>query len=184
MRVAECGLNIAVAFADDCSFGNAPRLEFGRRCARIECDRKLLDIEFDQVRGVFRKIRVGCKHRGDRIADISNPILRQHALAIGLEPLDPRQPEIDRRNIPDIGGGPDRHHARRGKRSARVDVADAAMREGRAHDTHVQLTRERDIGRKASPSGNQRGVLLAADGSTDQGHQRVRVTDRIPVRIS
>ncbi len=50
------------------------------------------------------------------------------------------------------------------------------MREGRAHDAHVQLMRKRDIGREAAPAGDERGVLLAADGSADQRHQRDRIS--------
>ena len=50
--------------------------------------RQLLDVEHDQFGGILGEIGIVGKHRRDRLADIAHAFRRQHALAIGLEPVD------------------------------------------------------------------------------------------------
>jgi hypothetical protein len=55
--------------------------------------------------------------------------------------------------------GPYRNNARRRQRRGGVDYADPAMRTGRAHDPHVYLVREREVGDKAPAPGQKRRIF-------------------------
>ena len=97
-------------------------------------------------------------------------------LAIGLEPLDPRKPEIDGRNVGDVLRGPDRDDARQRQRRRVIDARDPPVREGRPHDAHMQLTGERDVGREPAATRHQRPVFEARDGTADEPHHRPRIS--------
>ena len=105
-----------------------PGDELAGRRIRIKERCEVLELNLDKVGGIFCDIGVGGKHGDNRLTDITHPLFREHGLAIGFEPLDPALPEIDRRQVRDVGGGPHCEHAGRGPRPAGVDGEDAAMR--------------------------------------------------------
>src|SRR5947207_637783 len=80
-----------------------------------------------QIGGVLRYIGVGGKYGGDRLADITHLLARQHGLAVGIERGNWTLAEIYRRQIGDVGRGPHRHHPGQRARRHRVDRDNPAM---------------------------------------------------------
>ncbi len=174
VRSAEGAGEIAVGFLNDGGFGRAAVLELAGRIARIEDDGQFLDLDIDQVGGVFGQIGVGREHSRHRLADITHVFSRQDGLAIEREPFDLGQPEVDRRNAGDVGEGPDRDHPRQRQRGAGVDRYDAAVRVRRAHHAHVQHSWEEHVGREPAAAGDQRPILQARNRTADEGHVSIK----------
>ena len=168
VRVAEDGIDIAVALANDTRFGGQFMLVDARLLGREHGCSERFDVDLNQIRGVFGDISIDTKHHRDRFADIADDILRQHRLAVGLERLEPGQPERDRRNVSDVCGRPHRMHARQLERGRRIDRFDFAMRGGRAHHAHVPLAGKRNIGGKAALTQQQRPVFQSRNGASDE----------------
>ena len=139
-----------------------------RRRGGIENDRQWLDIEHDQIGGVFRDVWIGGEHRRDRLADIAHGVLRQCVLPVRLERGQSRQPEADRRDVRDVGKGPHRMHAGKAQCRARIDVADFSMRHGRAHNAHMPLAGEIDVGGEAALAGQQRAIFEPRNRAADE----------------
>ena len=172
MRVAACGCEVAVRLLQDRRLGRTAVFELARAVARVEDDRQLLDLDFDQIGRVFRKICVGREYGCDRLADVAHALPGQNGLAIGCQPFDARQPEIDRRNIGDIGRRPHRRDLRQCPRRGAVDRDDPAMRVARPHHSHVQHVGKSDVGGKPSAARHQRPVLEARNRTSDHAHVR------------
>ena len=117
------GFDIAVGLADDRGLGQEARLEFPRRMIRGQDHRQILDLEGDQIRRIFRQIGALGEHGRDRLADITDMVARQDRLAIRRKLLDPAFPEVDRRNVGDVIGGPDAHDPRRRQGGGDIDRA-------------------------------------------------------------
>ena len=60
----------------------------------------------DQVGGVFGAVGIRRKDNRQRLADIANMIFGKDRLPVRLKAFNPRQAEIDRRDIGDIGRRP------------------------------------------------------------------------------
>ena len=158
-------------FSHDRRLGRAAVLELAGRIAGVEHDRQFLDLDRDQVGGVLGEVGIVGKHRRDRLADIAHPLARQEGLAVGRQPLDPGQPEIDRRHVGDVVAGPDRDDARQRQRRGGVD----RRRSGHAH-ARERTTRMCSCARKTTSAANrprprhQRPVLEARDRAADDAH--------------
>jgi hypothetical protein len=88
-----------------------------------------LIIDRDRLRRLFGDARIGREHRRDRFADMPHLSFRKDRLVVK------RRAVIGLGNDgADIGGGDDAVHSRDGRRRARLDMADPAMRHGAAAD--------------------------------------------------
>ena len=179
MGVAEGGIEVAVFLADHGSLGGAAGLELGRLAVRLQQRRQFLRLDRDCLGGVLGEIGVLGKDGRDRLADIAQPSARQHPLAIELQPGNFAQPEIDRRNVGNIGGGPHRMNASCRACFCNIDREQLGMRMRGAHDAHVQLPRKHHIGRKARLADEQRPVLQPGHPPADELFLRLR-HDRFP----
>ncbi len=110
-RRAKGRVDIAVALANDGGLAVAAGRERGRRRARVEHHRQILDLDDHQIGGIFRDIRILGEDRRDRVADIAHAIGCEHRLPVGFEVLEPPFAKIDRGDVGNIGGGPDREHS-------------------------------------------------------------------------
>ena len=138
--------------------------------ASVEHRRRLRDVEVDEIGGILGDIGVGGEHRGNGIANIAHAVRGEDGLAIGGEALDPRQPEIDRRDVADIGEGPYGGDAGQGAGRGGVDPDQPAVRHRRAHHAHGELVREADIGGELAVPGHQRAIFEALDRAADEAH--------------
>ena len=108
---------------------NAPcKLAWGGR--GIDDRLELLDVQRNEFGRVFGDIRICCKNRGDRFTDIAHTILRQHRLAKWRELLIWSFAKIDRREIGDIVGRPNRDYAGSSARCGRLDILSWPCAEG------------------------------------------------------
>jgi hypothetical protein len=89
-------------------------------------------------------------------------------LPIRLKAFDPRQAEIDRRDIGDIGRRPQRNDAWGRARFGDIDCNNAAVSVRRADYPHMQLMRKRNICRKTPLAHDQRAVLEPQDRAADE----------------
>ena len=101
------------------------------------------------------------------LADSAIFPIRQDRLAIRLQFLDTTFAEVDRRDVGNVGRGPDGDDAGQGARLLHVDRHDAAMRVGRPDHAHVQLMRKRDVAREPAMSADQRSVFEPRDRAAD-----------------
>ena len=158
-RGAKRRIDVAVALADDRHLGVASGGELAGRGLGGEQDRQLLDLDGDEIGGVLRHIGILREHGGDRLADVTHPVGRQHRLAEGVERGNAALAEVDRRHVRDVGRGPDRDHAGQGARGGRIDRDDPAVGVIRAHDAHVELVRKGNVGGEAAAAPHQRRVF-------------------------
>ena len=169
-------VEVAVAFADHCRLAEQFRRRFRKYGnglgERIEMRVQFLDVAEHRVGRVLGKIGVGGEHGRNGIADIAHVVARQRPLSIRREALDARHAEVDLRQIGDVFGRPDGDDALYAARGLRVDAENAAERDRRAHDPHVQLTRGGLIGDESAFSAQQRQVLDATRGLPDHGGVR------------
>ena len=172
---AERRLDVAVALADQRRLAGMSGRKFDRRRTRVEQRRQFLDLGCDQIGRVLGEVRIGGKHRGDRIADIAHPVGRQHRLAVRIERRDGAFAKIDRRHLGDVGCGPHREHAGVRPRRLGVDRQDAAVGVRRAHHPHDELMREIDVAGERPAPGHQRRVLQPRDRLADPGFFGFRV---------
>ena len=142
MRRGECCVEVAVGLFDE------RRL---RRVERRHLCRQLLELEANQLGGVFRGVGILGENHGDRIANVAHELLGKHRLLVGLEAADARQANADRRQMPHVVVGPHRHDAGMAARLGRIDAQDLGVRHGRAHHAHMQLPGRLEV----------RGILAA-----------------------
>jgi len=126
-RGAQNRVNVAITLADDAHLGAAAGRELAWLGIGGEQDRQFLDLEGDEVRRVLGNVGIAGKDGGRGLADVSHRPGRQHRLAVGLERGNSSLAKIDRRQVRDVGGGPDRDHAGQRARSRRVDRNDLAV---------------------------------------------------------
>ncbi len=176
MCAMKAGIDIAEFLADQRRLGRAARLEFARRRVGRKQHRQVIDFDLDEVGRVFGDIGVFCENNRDRLADISHAAFGEHALPIGFQSLDPREPKINRGNIYDVRFCPHRNYARQRQCRADVDRFDHRMRSWRTRNTHMQLKRKRNIGGKAAAPGHQRLVFEPNNRAADEAHQRDRIS--------
>ena len=172
---AEGGVDIAVTLAHDGRLGRAAGFELAGRRVGVQERRQFLDVEHDELGRILGEIGIVGEHRRDRLADIAHRAGREQPLPVRFQTFDPGQAEVDRRNVGNVGCRPHREHACFRQRRARVDRADAAMREIRAHDSHVQLLRKRNIGGKTAAPGQERAVLKPRHRAADKFFLRLCV---------
>ena len=165
---AEGGVDIAGFFFDDRRFGAALRVERARLRGGIENDRQWIDIEFDQIGGIFGDVLIGGKDGRHRLADIAHVMLRQRALPVRLQRGEAGQPETDRRDVRDVGKSPHRVHAGQRERGGGVDRFHFAVRHRRAHHAHDPLAGKRDIGGETALAQQQRAVFQTRNGAADE----------------
>ena len=170
VRIRERGIQVAVIFLDRRGLAIEAGEEAGRGFGAVDIGRLLVDLDEHGVGGVLGDIALLREHQRDRLADIADDALREDRLAVGLEPLHPREPEIDRRDVGHVRPGPHRRDALHRPRAFRADRGDPAMRGGRAYHPHVKLARRVAVVREPAPAGQQRPVLQAGDALADQGH--------------
>ena len=111
VRVAERGIDVAIFLADDRALARQPVGEFTGRCVGVQQRRKLLDLDYDMLGGVFGQIRIVGEYHGDGIADIAHPVASENGLAIQRERREFGEAKIDRRDVGDIGKAPGGVHA-------------------------------------------------------------------------
>jgi hypothetical protein len=162
VRIRERSFQVAVGFLDNCGLGIEPRREFARRRQRIEARRQRLDLRLDEIGDVFGRVGIGGEDQRDRLADIAHVALRQDRLAIGLQPRHRGQAKTDRRNVGDIGRGPDRGRTGMGKCLVQAKPGEPAERDGRAHHPHPEHVRRHDIGGECSGTQSAAAGLQAA----------------------
>ena len=109
------------------------------RSGGIENDRQRLDIDLDQISRVFGNIRIGGEDRCHRLADVAHDNVAPALAAGRLELHQAGQSKSDRRNVDDVGMGPDGMHARQGKGGFCIDRFQSPVRDRRAHDAHMPL---------------------------------------------
>ncbi len=166
-RGAQHRVDIAVALANDRHLGVASGGELAGLGLGGEQDRQLLDRHGDEIGGVLRHIGVVREHGGDRLADVTHLVGRQHRLAEGVERGNASLAEVDRRYVRDVGRGPDRGHAGQGARGGRIDRDDPAVGVVRANDAHVELVRKGNVGGEAAAAPHQRRVFKACNRLPD-----------------
>ena len=172
----ERSVDVAITLADHRWLGRAAGGELRRRVFGAKDGGKLLDLDLHQIGGILREIRIRGEDDRHRLADIAHAILRQHGLTIGLQSLDAREADIDRRKIGDVFGGPHRAHAGHRARLRGIDGNDPPVRVGGTDHAHVQLPRKSHVRRKAAAPGHQRPILEARNRTADERHQRDRVS--------
>ena len=170
VSAAKRGRDIAVRLFHERCLGRTAVLELAGRRAGVEDDRQFVDRDRDEIGSVLRHIGIGREHRRNRIADIAHPPRGQDRLTVGCQSFDAGQPEIDRRDVGNVGECPDRHDARQGPGHAGVDRPDVAVRVGRPHHPHMQHMRKNDIGGEPAAPGHQRPVLEARNRASDEAH--------------
>ena len=168
MRRGEGGIDIAIALADDRRLGGEALVEGGRRRRRIEARRQVLDVGEDQARPRPRRGRHP-RRRPPRPA-------RRHSAPCAAARIGWRYgPRPGTRTWRKSIGGMSATSAEvqtaatPGSASAlrRVDAEDAAMRDRRADDAHVELAGEVDVGGEAALPGEERPVLQPPDRAAD-----------------
>ena len=167
----ECRLHVAKALADQGGFGRMAGIEGAGRRVGFHQRGQRLCLDGHEIGSIFGDIRIGREDDGDGLADVTHAIGGQDRLAIGIEAFDAGEAKIDRRNVGDIRRGPDRNDARNAARRGRVDRANARMGMGRTNYAHVQLMRERDVGREAAVAGDERPIFKTRDRAADEVHR-------------
>ena len=182
MGVAERRIQVAVFLADIARVGRAAGLEFAGRLIRVQQHRQFLHLQQDLVGDVLGQIRILGKHHRERLAHITHPVGRQHALAVAIEAGDLAQAKIDRRNVGDVCGGPDRMNAGRRAGGGGIDRQQPGVGMRRPHHAHVQLVGKVHIGGKPALAQKQWPILKAGDRPADEFVAIVRHGSRLPFR--
>ena len=105
-------IDVAIALLDHGDFGVAAGREFARLGFGGEQDRQFLDLQHDEIGRVFRHVGILGEDRDDGVPDIAHLVDGEHRLPVRLERGNPSLAKIDRRDVRDVGRGPDRDDAR------------------------------------------------------------------------
>jgi hypothetical protein len=117
---------------------------------------------------VLGGVRVARHDDGQRLADIADPVAGQDGHVGGHELVErPVQPGRDVREV-QVGGVEHGHHARYFAYPVEVELRDAGMRDGAAHELGVQHAGQRDVVDEASSAGEEAGVFTAAYRAADE----------------
>ena len=146
-------------------------IEFAGRRGGGKESGQFVDVDGHDVSGIFGPIGIRGEHDRDGLADIAHAVFGEDRLAIGIEPFDAREAEIDRWDVGNVYRRPDRGNARHVACRTRIDREDAAMCERGTNHPHVQLVRERNVARKAAGTGDERPIFEARNRTADEGHR-------------
>ncbi len=171
-RGAEGGVDVAVALSEDSGLGAEVSLVDTRLLGREQRYRQRFDSKLDQFGGILGGVGVAGEDHGDRLADITDGVLRQRRLAVWLKLFQPSQSKRYRRNVRDVRMRPHRMNAGQRQRRLRVDRPDPPVGDRRAHHAHMQLPRKRDVGGEAALPGEQRPIFQTRDGAADEFRPR------------
>ena len=169
MRRGKGRRHVAVTLADHGGFGGMAGGKFDRRRIGGHHFRQVIDFDPNQIGGVFGDIGIGREHDRDRLADIAHAIASEDRLAIGLKTLDARQPEIDRRNISDVGRDPYRDDTGPRARIGAFDRDEAAMGMRGTNHPHISLMRERNVRRKAALADDEGCIFESRHRTANEG---------------
>ena len=86
-----------------------------------------------------------------------------------LKTLDARQPEIDRRNISDVGRDPYRDDTGPRARIGAFDRDEAAMGMRGTNHPHISLMRERNVRRKAALANDEGCIFESRHRTANEG---------------
>ena len=103
----ECRSDVAIAFVDDRGLCRPSRFELAGRVGGMQNCRQFFDVQPDELGRILGEIGIVGEHGSNRFADVAHAVGREQPLAIGFETLDPAQAKLDRRNVGNVGGGPD-----------------------------------------------------------------------------
>ncbi len=168
LRLGEGRIDVAEALIENGRLGRMIFVEESRIFGCVDDDRQSLGHDLDKVGRILGEIRIGCEHRGDRFADVAHAVARQHVLSVWFKLRQSGETKSDRRKVRDVNRGPHRVHARKLQRFFSVDTDQPAVRDRRAHDAHVKLARERDVGGEPAAAGQQRPIFKSANRAADE----------------
>jgi hypothetical protein len=136
--------------------------------------RQRLVIHIDQRGRILGQIAAVGHYDGDRLAHKAGFVFGEAIRHIGL--LDRRARHQERHGLPlhrgrQIREGKDRVHARKRKRRALVEPADAGMGMRAAQNHRVEHAGQLDVVHKAAASGQEVRILLALDAGAEPSHQ-------------
>ena len=132
--------------------------------------RQGLDVERDRRERVLGGGGAVGQHHRDRLADIADLVVRDHRLLEGLEGGRGFLPQRNGRDRgADIGGGDDGMHARPRQCRARIDRADASMRDRAAQDHRVQKMFAHEVVDELAAAAQKAQILDAFDRAADEG---------------
>ena len=123
-RGAQNSVDVAITLPDDGDLGIAAGREFPGLGVGRKQDGQFLDVDRDEIRRVLCHIGIIGEDGGDRLADVSHLLGRQHRLAIGFERGNWSLTKIDGRHVGNVGRGPHRDHAgQRARNRGRISLA-------------------------------------------------------------
>jgi hypothetical protein len=166
--IPESRRDVAEPFVDDRDFGGKTRLEFTGSLIRRKNHGKLLDFDRYQLGGIFCSKQSFGENRRHRLSDVPDIVAGEYRLAIRLILLDPALPKVDRRDIENVRGCPNRNNARVRRGVTDIDRPNPAVGTRRADDPHVKLAREIDIAGEAALAGDQRVVFKPGHRPADE----------------
>ncbi len=116
-------------------------------------------------------------HHGQRLADVAHLVVGNDRLLERLELRQQLLPHGDNRDgahaLPqDVGGSDHRAHAGSLERGARIDGANAAVRDRASQDDRVQCVRLRHVVDELPPAAQKAQVLQPLDRAADEGIDR------------
>ena len=169
LGLGEGRVDVAGLLGEQVRLGVSAAVEVAERAGGVEQRRKLRHLHHHRLRAVLGDVRIGREHRGDRFADVANPVLGQDRLAVGHHLVGAHLPEVDERDIGHVGTGPDGGHAGNGQGLGGVDGLDHAVGHVGPHDPHVELVGQVEIGDEPSLAPQQGPVLQPRDRLADHG---------------
>src|SRR5262245_7545202 len=181
----ERGSDVALA---DGEGANEVGLEFivddrsarAQRRFRVDDGREGVEIEGDQLSGVFGGVAARRHDDGNGLADMPDFVMRQQRL-LGIDELvlDERRPFAGerelrvrhrRQELQQIRAAQGTGDARRRGGARQIHSTDARMRDRSSDENAVQHVRQSEIGNELSAAGQQAMILAAWYGAADERH--------------
>ena len=169
VRPGERCIDVSARLFQHMRLGRARRVERAGRVFGGEHGRQVAERDRDPLRRVFGAVGAVGKHRRHRLPDIAHPAAGEDRLAVGFEAPDPGRAERDRADVGDVRCRPYRGDARRRARLPDLHGEQFGVRPVGAHDAHVKLVGERDVGDEPAGAADQRRILEAGDALSDAG---------------
>ena len=133
-----------------------------------------LVVHVDQVKGVLRDIGIVCDHRGDRLADVPDPVVGQHGGGDGQHPVRAGALAAVGQRLLEGGAqllaGEHGDHAGQGGGRCSVDAQDAGVAVDAAQDRQVADISRTQVVHVGGATGDQPGVLFALDAGAHLLH--------------
>ena len=150
--------------------------------ARAICHRRQrLDVELDRLQRILGGAGAVRHDHGDRLADIAHLVAGDDRLLIGRERRQQLLPHGDDRDLADIGCGDDRMHAGPRQCGARIDRADAPMRDRAAQDDGVQNVFAGDVVDELAAAAQEAQVFKTLDRAAHEGIRRALMIDHMTI---